>query len=45
MKGGEIGMTDYQGLTLMIAFGTFVASIIFGTLTILVAILNLTKKK
>jgi hypothetical protein len=45
MKGGEIGMTEYQMLTVMIAFGSLVAAVIFGLLTIFIAILNLLKKK
>ena len=45
MKGGEIGMTEFQTLTVMIAFGSLVTAIIFGTLTIILGILNLTKKK
>ncbi len=45
MKGGEIGMTEFQSLTVMIAFGALVASIIFGLLTVFIAILNLLKKK
>ncbi|WP_425450705.1 putative holin-like toxin [Tumebacillus permanentifrigoris] len=38
-------MTEFQTLTVMIAFGSLVAAIIFGMLTVLLAILNLTKKK
>ncbi|WP_430727190.1 putative holin-like toxin [Tumebacillus amylolyticus] len=38
-------MTEFQTLTVMIAFGSLVAAIIFGILTVLLSILNLTKKK
>jgi vacuolar-type H+-ATPase subunit I/STV1 len=45
LKGGEIGMTEFQTLTFMIAFGSLVAAIIFGLLTVIIGILNLTIKK
>jgi hypothetical protein len=38
-------MTDFQLLTVMIAFGSLVAAIIFGLLTVMIGILNLTKEK
>jgi hypothetical protein len=45
LKGGEIGMTEFQILTVMVAFGTLVAAIIFGLITVFLGILNLLKKK
>jgi uncharacterized membrane protein YuzA (DUF378 family) len=45
MKGGEIGMTDFQMLTVMIGFGSLLTAIIFGLLTVMIGMLNLTKKK
>ncbi|MFD2170468.1 putative holin-like toxin [Tumebacillus lipolyticus] len=38
-------MTEFQTLTVMIAFGGLVATVIFGLLTVFIAILNLLKKK
>jgi hypothetical protein len=38
-------MTEFQTLTVMIAFGSLVTAIIFGLLTVIIGILNLTKKK
>ncbi|MGB8955812.1 MAG: putative holin-like toxin [Tumebacillaceae bacterium] len=38
-------MTEYQLLTVMIAFGSLVAAVIFGLITVFIAILNLLKKK
>ncbi|MFD2170424.1 putative holin-like toxin [Tumebacillus lipolyticus] len=38
-------MTVFQTLTVMIAFGSLVAAIIFGLLTLMISILNLQKKK
>jgi hypothetical protein len=38
-------MTEFQILTVMIAFGSLVTAIIFGMLTVLLKILNLTKKE
>ncbi|WP_408646487.1 putative holin-like toxin [Tumebacillus avium] len=38
-------MTDYQWLTVMIGFGSLIAAVIFGVLSVVIAILNLLKKK
>jgi len=38
-------MTDFQTLTVMIAFGSLLAAIIFGLLSVIIGILNLTIKK
>ncbi|WP_430727192.1 putative holin-like toxin [Tumebacillus amylolyticus] len=38
-------MTEFQILTVMIAFGTLVAAIIFGLINVFLNILNLLKKK
>lgn len=38
-------MTDTQWFTVMIGFGSLVAAIIFGVLSVVIGILNLLKKK
>ncbi|TCP56009.1 hypothetical protein EV586_103669 [Tumebacillus sp. BK434] len=38
-------MTEFQTLTVMIAFGSLIVAIIFGLLSVTISILNLIKKK
>lgn len=44
-KGGEFGMTDFQMTMIMIALAQFVSSFTFGSLGLIIAILNLLNKK
>jgi len=42
---GEATMTEYEALSLIFQFGSFLIALIFGLLTIMLAILALSRRK